>query len=89
MIDEIISNIETAYNAIMESLVTLTIADGNYRIVSALEWTNTERIATGEVDENDEPVYEEIVTHPTKAMYATLEGKAMWANIDSTDCRYL
>ena len=89
MIDEIISNIETAYNAIMESLVTLTIADGNYRIVSALEWTNTERIATGEVDENDEPVYKEIVTHPTKAMYATLEGKAMWANIDSTDCRYL
>ena len=89
MIDEVIQNIETAYAAILESIVKLTIADGNYRIASALEWTNTQRIATGEVDENDQPIYEEITTHPTKAMYATLEGKAMWANIDSTDCRYL
>ena len=89
MIDEVIQNIETAYVAILESIVKLTIADGNYRIASALEWTNTQRIATGEVDENDQPIYEEITTHPTKAMYATLEGKAMWANIDSTDCRYL
>ena len=99
MIDELIESIETAYQGILDSLVKLTIADGNYRIVSALEWTNTERIATGEVDENEQPIYEEIVTHPTKAMYATLpavddqgnsvEGKAMWAHIDSTDCRYL
>ena len=86
---EIIENIETSIANILASIVKLTIANGNYRIVSALEWTNTERIATGEVDENDQPVYEEVVTHPTKAMYATLEGKAMWANIDSTDCRYL
>lgn len=85
----IIKNIEDGYAAIIESLVKLTIADGNYRIISALEWTNTERIATGQYDENDQEIFEEITTHPTKAMYATLEGKAMWANIDSTDCRYL
>ena len=85
----IIEKIESSYAAIMETLVRLSIADGNYRVISALEWTNTERIATGEYDENDEPIYEEVVTHPIKAMYATLEGKAMWANIDSTDCRYL
>ena len=85
----LIQAIEDSYAALMETLVKLTIADGNYRIVSALEWTNTQGIDTGEYDENDQPIYEEIVTHPTKAMYATLEGKAMWANIDSTDCRYL
>ena len=91
-IDEIyalIKNIEDGYNAIIESLVKLTIADGNYRIISALTWTNTERIGTGEYDENEQEIFNEIVTNPTKAMYATLEGKAMWANIDSTDCRYL
>ena len=88
-IDVIIKNIEDGYNAIMESVVKLTIADGNYRVVSALEWTNTERISTGQYDENDQEIFEEVVTHPTKAMYATLEGKAMWATIDSTDCRYL
>lgn len=86
---EIIEKIETSYAAIMASIVKLTIADGNYRIVSALEWTNTERVATDEYDENGDPLYEERTIHPTKAMYATLEGKAMWANIDSTDCRYL
>ena len=87
---EIIDAIETSYANIMASLVELTIADGNYRIVSALEWTNTAHVATGEVDENGDPVYEDETIHPTKAMYATLdEGKAMWANIDSTDCRYL
>ena len=85
----VIENIETSFAAIMDSIVKLTIASGNYRVISALEWTNTERIATGEYDENDEPIYEEVVTNPTKAMYATLEGKAMWANIDNTDCRYL
>ena len=87
---EIIDAIETSYANIMASLVELTIADGNYRLVSALEWTNTTRVDTGEVDENGDPIYEEVTIHPLKAMYATLdEGKAMWANIDSTDCRYL
>lgn len=88
-IKTIIQNIETGHQAIIASLVPLTIADGNYRIVSALEWTKTVRIDTGELDIDDNPIYDEIVTHPTKAMYATLEGKAMWADIDSTDCRYL
>lgn len=88
-INAIIKNIEDSYAAIVASIVRLTIASGNYRVVSALEWTNTERIATGDYDENDQPIYEEKVTHPIKAMYATLDGKAMWANIDSTDCRYL
>ncbi|MBR1498802.1 MAG: hypothetical protein IJ615_04130 [Bacteroidaceae bacterium] len=88
-VDAIIKNIEDGYAAIMASVVKLTIADGNYRVVSALVWTNTERVGTGQYDENDEEIFEEITTNPTKAMYATLEGKAMWANIDSTDCRYL
>ena len=88
-INDAIYQIETLFAKIMASIVPLTIDDGNYRIVSAMEWTNTERIATGEYDENDEPIYEEVTTHPTKAMYATLEGNAMWANIDNTDCRYL
>lgn len=86
---EIIENIEKGYNAIIASLVKLTIADGNYRIVSAHEWTNTTRTDTGEVDENGDPIFEDVTTHPLKAMYATMEGKAMWADLDSTDCRYL
>lgn len=85
-IEAIINNIETAYEAIMASIV---MPNGNYRVVSAFEWTNTARIDTGEVDEDGQPIYETVTIHPTKAMYATLEGKAMWANIDSTDCRYL
>ena len=90
MIEEVINNIEMAYNAIMESLVRLTIADGNYRIVSALEWTKDITVDTGEIDEDGNPITQTVTTHPTKAMYATLEdGKAMWADIDSTDCRYL
>ena len=89
MINEVIENIESSYATIMASIVELTIADGNYRVVSALEWTATTRIDTGEVDEDGQPIYQEVTIHPTKAMYATLEGKAMWADIDSTDCRYL
>ena len=86
----IIDAIETAYANIMASLVQLTIADGNYRIVSALTWNKTVSVDTGQVDENGDPITEDVVIHPTKAMYATLdEGKAMWADIDSTDCRYL
>lgn len=85
----LIQDIESSYQAIMDSKVPLTIADGNYRIVSAMEWTNVTRINTGTLDENEQPIYEEIESHPTKAIYATLEGNAMWANIDSTDCRYL
>ena len=88
-INELINDIDAAFARIMASLVTLTIADGNYRIVSALEWTNTIQINTGEVDENGNPLTETVTIHPTKAMYATLDGKAMWADIDSTDCRYL
>ena len=88
-IDAIINNIETAYAAIMASLVELTIADGNYRVVNAMEWTKTITVNTGELDDNGNPKTETITIHPTKAMYATLEGKAMWADIDSTDCRYL
>lgn len=96
---EVIENIETSYAAIMASLVQLTIADGNYRIVSALEWTKNVQVDTGEVDLDGNPIMQTITTHPTKAMYATLattnnegkpiDGKAMWADIDSTDCRYL
>ena len=89
-INAIIDNIETSYAAIMASLVTLTIADGNYRIVSAMEWTRTSQVDTGETDEDGNPIIQTVTTHPKKAMYATLdEGKAMWADIDSTDCRYL
>ena len=85
-IENIINNLETSYAAIMASIV---MPDGNYRVVSAFEWTNTTRIDTGEVDDDGQPIYETISIHPKKAMYATLEGKAMWDNIDSTDCRYL
>ena len=89
VIYDLINLIETLYAKILASKVPLTIADGNYRIVSAMEWTNTRQIDTGEVDENGNPITQTVTTHPTKAMYATLEGNAMWANIDSTDCRYL
>jgi len=86
----IIETIDKSYADIMATLVKLTIADGNYRIVSAMEWTKTTKIDTGEVDTDENPIYIDVVTHPTKAMYATLEDmKAMWADLDSTDCRYL
>ena len=86
----ILETIDKSYEDIMATLVKLTIADGNYRIVSAMQWTKTVRIDTGEKDTDENPIYIETVTHPTKAMYATLEDmKAMWADLDSTDCRYL
>lgn len=86
----ILETIDKSYEDIMATLVKLTIADGNYRIVSAMTWTKTIRTDTGEVDSDQNPIYIETVTHPTKAMYATLEDmKAMWADLDSTDCRYL
>ncbi|MBO4839683.1 MAG: hypothetical protein J5524_01125 [Bacteroidaceae bacterium] len=86
----LVETIDKSYDDIMATLVKLTIADGNYRIVSAMEWTKTIRTDTGEVDSDGNPVYIETTLHPTKAMYATLdEMKAMWADIDSTDCRFL
>ena len=86
----ILETIDKSYADIMATLVKLAIADGNYRIVSALEWTKTIRTDTGQVDGNGNPVYEETTIHPIKAMYATLDDmKAMWADIDSTDCRFL
>ncbi len=86
----ILETIDKSYEDIMATLVKLTIADGNYRIVSAMQWTKTVRVDTGEKDTDENPIYIETVTHPTKAMYATLEDmKAMWADLDSTDCRYL
>ncbi|MBO7120047.1 MAG: hypothetical protein J6W03_06990 [Bacteroidaceae bacterium] len=95
-INAIIENIETSYAAIMASIV---LPDGNYRIVSALQWTKTSNVDTGQVDEDGNPITQQVTTHPIKAMYATLPyvsqegdsiaGKAMWADIDSTDCRYL
>ena len=87
---EVIDNIQKGYNDILATFVKLTIANGNYRIVSALEWTKTEEIDTGRIDENDQPIKETVTTHPTKAMYALLnENKAMWDTLDETDCRYL
>lgn len=85
----LIAAIEANYETIMNSIVPLTIADGHYRIVSAMEWTKTIRTETGELDENGDPIYDETTIHPTKAMYATMENKVMWATLDSTDCRYV
>lgn len=86
----IIETIDKSYADIMATLVPLTIADGSYRIVSALEWTRTVRTDTGQNDTDGNPIYIETTEHPIKAMYATLDDmKAMWADIDSTDCRYL
>ena len=89
-IEALIQNLENTNTALLNTFVRLTIADGNYRLVSAMEWTQTETVATGEFDEETgEEVTETVTTHPTKAMYATLEGNAKWATIDNTDCRYL
>ncbi len=85
----LIAAIEANYKTIMDSLVPFSVADGYFRIVSAMEWTKTIRTETGEVDEDGEPVYDETVIHPTKAMYATLEDKVLWATLDSTDCQYI
>lgn len=77
--------IDEGWAYIQSKLVKLVIADGNYRIVSAIEWTNT---ATVPGDNPEVP--DTITTHPLKAIYATLDTKqAKWANVDSTDCRYL
>ena len=76
--------IDNGWAHIQSMLVKLTIADGNYRIVSATAWTNTVITPTGE------ETADTLITHPTKAMYATLDTKlAKWDNIDLTDCRYL
>ena len=76
--------IEEGWKTMMGKLVKLVIADGNYRIVSALEWTNKVITPTGP------ETADTTIVHPLKAIYATLDTKqAKWADIDSTDCRYL
>lgn len=78
--------IDEGWTYIQSKLVKLVIADGNYRIVSAMAWTNT--TVVGKDPETEEDITEE--THPTKAMYATLDTKlAKWDDMDETDCRYL
>ena len=76
--------IEEGWKTMMGKLVKLVIADGNYRIVSVLEWTNKVITPTGP------ETADTTIVHPRKAIYATLDTKqAKWADIDSTDCRYL
>ena len=76
--------IEEGWKTMMGKLVKLVIADGNYRIVSALEWTNKVITPTGP------ETADTTIVHPLKAIYATLDTKQMkWDNRDETDCRYL
>lgn len=76
--------IEEGWKTMMGKLVKLVIADGNYRIVSVLEWTNKVITPTGP------ETADTTIVHPLKAMYATLDTKQMkWDNRDETDCRYL
>ena len=82
--------IDNGWAYIQSKLVKLVIANGNYRIVSAMAWTNTITNVVGTNPETGEDITESVETHPTKAMYGTLDTKvAKWADIDSTDCRYL
>ena len=72
--------IEEGWKAMMGKLVKLVIADGNYRIVSVLEWTNKVITPTGP------ETADTTIVHPLKAMYATLDTKQMkWDNRDETD----
>lgn len=85
----IIDAVETSHQAILDAFVELTIADGNYRIVSAFEWTKTINTPTGEVDENEQPIYDTTYEYPKKAIYATMENEVKWATLDSTSCEFL
>ena len=59
--------------------VKLVVNSGNYRIVSTFSWTNTTTVP--KVDEDGNEYTEEVTTHPTKAMYATLDPmQVKWAN---------
>ena len=76
--------IEEAYNACVATRVYYTTPNGYYRIVSALEFTET--IVTPAPEEGGEETSEEI--HPIKAMYAT-ETAAKWATLEPENCTYL
>ena len=89
-IETLLTEVDEGWTAIQASRVRLTFPNGNYRIVSAKEWTKTTSTVVGTDPDTEEDIVETVTTHPTKAMYATLDTKeAKWADIDSTDCRYL
>ena len=89
-IESLIAEVDNGWTAIMATRVKLTFPNGNYRIVSAKEWTKTTTTVVGTDPETGEDITETETTHPTKAMYATLDTKqAKWADKDDTDCRYL
>ena len=83
----LIETIKTTYQAVLDSKVPLTLADGYYRLRHAVIFLNS--LPTGEVDEEGNPLYES--REVNKYMYSTQrDGKivARWntpANLD-TDC---
>ena len=80
--------IDDGWAYFMSKEVKLVVNSGNYRIVSTFSWTNTTTVPKVDADGNE--YTEEVTTHPTKAMYATLDPmQVKWANLDSTDCRFL
>lgn len=82
--------IDEGWAYIESKYIKLVIANGNYRIVSAITWTNSTSTVVGSNPETGEDITETVETHPTKAMYATQDTKQLkWANLDETDCRYL
>lgn len=82
--------IDAGWAYIESKYIKLVIANGNYRIVSAITWTNTTSTVVGTDPATGEDITEETETHPTKAMYGTQDTKQVkWDNLDETDCRYL
>lgn len=82
--------IEEGWTYFKSKQVAFTVSAGNYRIVNAMSWTNSKTVVTGKDETTGEDITESVATHPTKALYATLDTRlAMWADLDETDCRYL
>jgi hypothetical protein len=89
-IKEEIAAVEDGWTYIKSKQVPFTVTPGNYRIVSAMSWTNSKTTVTGKDETTGEDITETVTTHPTKAMFATLDTRlAKWADLDETDCRYL
>ena len=86
-IRDLITLIKNTYQAVLDSKIPFTLADGYYRLRHALVFKNN--VATGQYYDDNQPIYEEREVY--KYIYSTFRGEeivARWstpANLE-TDC---
>ncbi|MBO4611723.1 MAG: discoidin domain-containing protein [Bacteroidaceae bacterium] len=83
-IRELIELIKTSYQAVLDSVIPFTLADGYYRLRHALTFINS--VPTGEFYDDGMPIYEDVSVN--KYMYSTYRGDkivARWSTPEDVD----